>query len=87
MQRRREFLRVVSAAAALQVARSFVAVAAGQPSAEKNYAPGVTDTQIKIGQTMPYSGANSVFGTVGRAEAAYFRMVNDREASTNEKSN
>jgi branched-chain amino acid transport system substrate-binding protein len=45
--------------------------------AQKNYAPGVSDTEIKIGQTMPYSGPASAYGTIGRAEAAYFAMVND----------
>jgi len=44
--------------------------------AEKNYGPGVTDSEIRIGQTMPYSGPLSAFGTIGRAEAAYFEMVN-----------
>ena len=44
--------------------------------ADKRYGPGVTDTEIKIGQTMPYSGPLSAFGTIGRAEAAYFEMVN-----------
>ena len=44
--------------------------------AEKHYGPGVTDTEIKIGQTMPYSGPLSAFGTMGRAEAAYFDLVN-----------
>ena len=40
-------------------------------------APGVTDTEIKFGQTMAYSGPLSPYGVIGRAEAAYFRMVND----------
>lgn len=44
--------------------------------AQKRYGPGVSDTQIKIGQTMPYSGPLSAFGTMGRAEAAYFDFVN-----------
>jgi len=39
-------------------------------------APGVTATGIKIGQTMPYSGPLSAWGTVGRTEALYFRMIN-----------
>ncbi len=38
--------------------------------------PGVTATEIKIGQTMPYSGPVSNYGTIGRAEQAYFAMVN-----------
>ncbi len=41
-------------------------------------APGVTDTEIKIGQTMPYSGPASAWGTIGRAELAYIKMINDR---------
>jgi len=45
-------------------------------AAEKKYGPGVTDTEIKIGQTMPYSGPASAYGTVGRLESAYFEMVN-----------
>jgi ABC-type branched-subunit amino acid transport system substrate-binding protein len=46
--------------------------------AQKHYGPGVTDTEIKIGQTMPYSGPLSAYGTIGRAEAAYFAMINER---------
>src|SRR5258708_30729386 len=53
-----------------------LALAASPAFAEKKYGPGVTDTEIKIGQTMPYSGPVSAFGTMGRAEAAYFDMVN-----------
>jgi branched-chain amino acid transport system substrate-binding protein len=47
-------------------------------SADKQYGPGVTDSAIKIGQTMPYSGPVSAWATLGRAEAAYFRMLNDQ---------
>jgi len=50
----------------------------GLVPAERKYAPGVTDTEIKIGQTMPYSGPASAFGTVGRAQAAYFAMINEQ---------
>jgi branched-chain amino acid transport system substrate-binding protein len=53
-------------------------IAAGPAGAEKKYGPGVTDTEIKIGQTMPYSGPNSVYGTYGRAQVAFFQMVNER---------
>ena len=45
--------------------------------AEKKYGPGASDTEIKIGQTMPYSGPASAYGTIGKAEAAYFQMIND----------
>jgi len=44
--------------------------------AEKRYGPGVTDTEIRIGQTMPYSGPASSYGTAGKAEAAYFAKIN-----------
>jgi branched-chain amino acid transport system substrate-binding protein len=46
--------------------------------AEKRYGPGVSDTEIKIGQTMPYSGPLSAYATIGKAEAAYFAMVNEQ---------
>ncbi len=46
--------------------------------AGKSYGPGVSDTVIKIGNTGPYSGPQSVYGTLGRAEAAYFRMINEQ---------
>lgn len=51
-------------------------VAAGPALADKKYGPGVTDTEIKIGQTMPYSGALSVYGQIGRTQLAYFAKIN-----------
>ena len=54
----------------------FLLSAAGTALAQKQYGPGVTDTEIKIGQTMPYSGPASAYGTIGRVEAAYFNKVN-----------
>lgn len=45
-------------------------------AAEKKYGPGVTDTEIKLGQTMPYSGPISALGTVGRVQSAYFESIN-----------
>ncbi len=50
----------------------------GFAAAQKKYDPGASDTEIKIGQTMPYSGPASAYGTVGRAEAAYFQMINEQ---------
>ncbi len=52
-------------------------IAAGPAVGEKKYGSGVTDTEIKIGQTMPYSGPVSVYGTYGKAQLAFFRMVNE----------
>ena len=44
--------------------------------AQNKYDPGASDTEVKLGQTMPYSGALSAFGTIGKAEAAYFKKIN-----------
>ena len=54
-----------------------LAMAAAPAVAQKKYGPGVTDTEIKLGQTMPYSGPASAYGTIGKAEQAYFKMIND----------
>ena len=53
-------------------------ILAGPAWSEKKYDPGASDTEIKLGQTMPYSGPLSAFATLGRAEMAYYRMINDR---------
>ena len=45
--------------------------------AEKKYGPGVSDTEIKLGQSAPYSGPASAYGVYGKAEVAYFQMVNE----------
>ena len=55
-----------------------VALAASAGSARADNAPGVTDAEIKIGQTMPYSGPASAYGVIGRTETAYFKMINER---------
>jgi branched-chain amino acid transport system substrate-binding protein len=60
------------------VAVTVVMALAGTPSAaQKKYGPGVTDSEIKIGNIMPYSGPASAYGEIGKAEAAYVRKVND----------
>ena len=51
-------------------------IAQSPAHAAKTYGPGVTDTEIKLGQTMPYSGPASALSTIGKAQAAYFAMVN-----------
>jgi branched-chain amino acid transport system substrate-binding protein len=48
----------------------------GAAHANKSYGPGVTDTEIKLGQTMPYSGPASALSATGKAEVAYFAMIN-----------
>ena len=52
-------------------------VTAGSALAANQYDPGATNTEIKIGNIMPYSGPASAYGVIGRVEAAYFRKVND----------
>ena len=66
---------------------STIAIVTDDAKAEKKYGPGVTDTGIKVGQTMPYSGPASAWGTVGRAELAYFRMINDQGGINGRKIN
>jgi branched-chain amino acid transport system substrate-binding protein len=44
--------------------------------AQKTYDPGATDTEIKIGNIMPYSGPASAYGVIGKTEEAYFRKIN-----------
>jgi len=56
-------------------------------AAEKQYGPGVTDTEIKIGNIMAYSGPASGYGTIGKAEAAYFAMINEQGGINGRKIN
>jgi branched-chain amino acid transport system substrate-binding protein len=67
MLTRRSFLQSSAATAAF-------AMSAGAVRADT---PGVTDTEIKIGQTMPYSGPASAYGVIGKADTAYFKMINE----------
>lgn len=61
--------------------------AVGPAAAEKKYGPGVTDTEIKIGQTTPYSGPASSFGAASRAIVAYFKMINAKGGINGRKIN
>ena len=55
--------------------------------AQKKYDPGASDTEIKIGQTMPYSGPASAYGQIGRTEVAYFKMLNEQGGINGRKIN
>jgi ABC-type branched-subunit amino acid transport system substrate-binding protein len=75
-------MRHITRRSVLAMAPSAIALAApflsiGPARAEKKYGPGVTDTEIKIGNTGPYSGPASSYGTIPKSMAAYYRMVND----------
>jgi ABC-type branched-subunit amino acid transport system substrate-binding protein len=55
--------------------------------AQKKYDPGASDTEIRIGNIMPYSGPASAYGTIGKAQAAYFRMINEHGGINGRKIN
>ena len=61
---------------AFSAALIMLAACAGSALAQKKYDTGATDTEIKIGNIMPYSGPASAYGVIGRTEAAYFRKIN-----------
>ena len=62
--------------AALSTAVIAFAATSGGALAQKKYDTGATDTEIKIGNIMPYSGPASAYGVIGKTEAAYFKMIN-----------
>src|SRR3954468_3172528 len=71
----------------LAAAVAGLALTASPGQAQKKYSPGVTDTEIKIGQTQPYSGPASAYGTIGKVEAAYFAMINEKGGVNGRKIN
>jgi branched-chain amino acid transport system substrate-binding protein len=71
----------------LTVALTFIALSGSAALAQKRYDPGATDTEIKIGNIMPYSGPAAAYGIIGKTEAAYFRMVNERGGINGRKIN
>src|SRR3977135_1864870 len=72
-QTRREFGAPVLAAAAASVMPAPYVWAA-----EKKYDAGASDTEIKLGQTVPHSGPGSLYGVLGRVGEAYFQMLNEK---------
>src|ERR1700761_8341090 len=72
---RRGMIRLASMALALGIGASPVLNPA---MAEKKYEHGASDTEIKVGNIMPYSGPLSAYALIGRTEAAYFKMINDQ---------
>src|SRR5436190_5948861 len=57
---------------------TFFASTASASAAEKKYDPGASDTEIKLGQTVPHSGPGSLYGVLGRVGEAYFQMLNEK---------
>ncbi len=64
-----------------------IALAATPAMAQKKYDPGASDTEIKIGQTVPFSGPASAYATIGKTQAAYFKMINDQGGVNGRKLN
>ncbi|MGH8517933.1 MAG: ABC transporter substrate-binding protein [Panacagrimonas sp.] len=68
----------------------FLAISLGlalPAAAQKKYDPGASDREIKIGNTNPYSGPASAYGTIGKSIAAYFKMVNEQGGINGRKVN
>src|ERR1700712_2198983 len=63
--------------AAFSTAVIAFAAMSGSALAQKKYDTGASDTEIKIGNIMPYSGPASAYGVIGKTEEAYFKMIND----------
>jgi branched-chain amino acid transport system substrate-binding protein len=55
--------------------------------AQKKYDTGATDTEIKVGQTIPLSGPASAYGSIGKVQAAYIRMINEQGGINGRKVN
>ncbi len=68
---------VIRSAAVAAIATTLAATAPGALAADKKYDPGATDTEIKIGQTIPHSGPGSLYGVLGRVGEAYFQQLNE----------
>ena len=62
--------------ATLSAAALATAVMGGTALAQKKYDAGATDTEIKIGNIMPYSGPASAYGVIGKTQEAYFNKIN-----------
>jgi len=69
------------------VAAGFLIAATGAAIAQKKYDTGATDTEIKIGNIIPYSGPASAYGVVGKAMEGYFKKVNDEGGINGRKVN
>ena len=64
-----------------------IALSASPASAQKKYDTGATDTEIKVGQTNPFSGPASAYATIGKTQAAYIKMINDQGGVNGRKIN
>src|SRR6201994_2327822 len=79
--------RVVNDAKKIAFAAIITTALATTAYAQKKYDPGATDTEIKIGNIMPYSGPASAYATIGKTEAAYFNKLNSEGGINGRKVN
>src|SRR5450432_61145 len=79
--------RVLSHATSIALAGLLAVAVASSANAQKKYDPGATDTEIKIGNIMPYSGPLSAYATIGKTEAAYFKKINEEGGINGRKLN
>src|SRR5450432_3739976 len=78
---RRDIFRLVAGAAVA------IALSVSQASAQKKYDTGATDAEIKIGQTVPFSGPASAYAGIGKTQAAYLKMINEQGGINGRKLN
>ncbi|MBR0689786.1 ABC transporter substrate-binding protein [Bradyrhizobium manausense] len=64
-----------------------LALSISAANAQKKYDPGASDTEIKVGQTMPFSGPASAYSSIGKTQAAYFKMINEQGGINGRKIN
>ncbi|MBR1205061.1 MULTISPECIES: ABC transporter substrate-binding protein [unclassified Bradyrhizobium] len=64
-----------------------IALSVTSATAQKKYDVGATDTEIKIGQTVPFSGPASAYAGIGKTQAAYLKMINDQGGINGRKLN
>src|SRR5437763_13059144 len=64
-----------------------IALSAAPANAQKKYDAGASDTEIRIGQTVPFSGPASAYAGIGKTQAAYFKMINEHGGINGRKLN
>jgi len=72
---------------AFAVSGLVIALGSADAAGQKKYDVGITDSEIKIGNVMPYSGPASAYAAIGKTEAAYFKMINDQGGINGRKIN
>jgi len=66
---------------------SVLSLATQAPAADKKYGSGTSDTEIKLGQTSPFSGPASAYSVIAKTQAAYFKMINEQGGLNGRKIN